>query len=140
MAKHLTDSDVVEIVELLQSWKFKLTWELLVQACEKSLGLTTTRQALNRKAQIKEEFDIRKRALKTGVDDTPKPNSIQQAHARIARLLKRNKELEEQNALYREKFLRWQFNAERYGVGKEQLEKPLMRPDLGSDKNIGRQN
>lgn len=138
MAKHLTDNDVTEIVELLQSWKFKLTWDLLVEACEKSLGITTTRQALNRKVQIKEEFDIRKRALKTGIDDTPKPNSIQQAHAQIARLMQRNKELEEQNNLYREKFLKWQFNAERYGIGKDKLETPLRRPDLGSDKNIRR--
>jgi len=136
MARHLTPDDVRRIVNLLKNWKFDLTWDLLVQACSEMLSIQTTRQALNRKAEIKEEFGIRKRSLKTGVDETARPNSINAAHDRINRLTRRVKELESQNIRYREMFKRWQYNAESRGVTKDMLERPLPRPDLDSDHNL----
>lgn len=136
MARHLTDDDVNRIVNLLKSWKFDLTWDLLVKACSEVLDIQTTRQALNRKAEIKEEFGIRKRSLKTGVDETARPNSINAAHDRINRLTRRVRELEGQNMRYREIFQRWQYNAEARGVGKEILDRPLTKPSLDSEGNI----
>lgn len=136
MARHLTDDDVNRIVNLLKSWKFDLTWDLLVKACSETLDIQTTRQALNRKAEIKEEFGIRKRSLKTGVDETARPNSINAAHDRINRLTRRVRELESQNMRYREIFQRWQYNAEVRGVGKEILDRPLTKPSLDSEGNI----
>ena len=136
MAKHLTQDDVRRVAQLLQSWKFKLTWDLLVEACNKTYDLKTTRQALSRNKQIKEEFGIRKRSLKTGVEHSPRPNDINTAHARIERLLGRVKELEQQNERYRETFIRWQYNAESRGVTKNQLEAPMVAPSFGSEKNI----
>ncbi|MBU2967223.1 hypothetical protein Q4508_18970 [Amphritea sp. 2_MG-2023] len=136
MARHLTDDDVRRIVNLLKSWRFELTWDLLVKACSNSLGIQTTRQALNRKAEIKEEFGIRKRSLKTGVDETARPNSINTAHDRINRLSLRVKELESQNARYREMFKRWQYNAESRGIGKDILDRPLPKPSFDSENNI----
>lgn len=136
MAKHLTDDDVRRIVNLLKSWKFDLTWNLLVKGCSESLDINTTRQALSRKAEIKEEFNIRKRSLKTGIDETARPNSINAAHDRINRLTRRVKELEEQNARYREMFRRWQYNAEARGIGKEILERPMPVPSFDSEHNL----
>jgi len=136
MARHLTSDDVRRIVNLLKSWKFDLTWNLLVEACRTSLGIETTRQALARKAEIKEEFGIRKRSLKKGVDETSRPNSINAAHDRINRLTQRVKELEEQNARYREMFVRWQYNAEAQGVRKDVLERPIPKPSFDSEDNI----
>lgn len=136
MAKHLTHKDVRDIVEILKNWKFELTWDLLVQACEHTLNITTTRQALSRKAEIKEEFKIRKQSLKTGVDETPRPNSINAAHDRINRLYQRVKELESQNERYREIFKRWQFNAEARGVSQDILNRPIPKPSFDSENNI----
>jgi len=136
MSKHITQNEIKDIVNLLRSWQFKLSWDLLIKACSENLGIDTTRQALSRKAEIKEEFNIRKRALKTGVDESPRPNSINQAHQKIARLQKRANELEVQNNLYREMFLRWQFNAERHGVTKQMLDRPLAKPILDAEHNI----
>lgn len=136
MARHLTDDDVRRIVNLLKNWKFDLTWDLLVKACSHSLNIQTTRQALNRKIQIKEEFGIRKRSLKTGTDETARPNSINSAHERINRLTKRVKELEYQNTRYQEMFKRWQYNAESRGVDKDTLNRPMPRPSFDSEENI----
>ncbi|WP_269621318.1 hypothetical protein [Zhongshania sp. BJYM1] len=136
MARHLTEDDVRRIVNLLKNWKFDLTWDLLVKACSVSLDIQTTRQALNRKAEIKEEFGVRKRSLKTGVDETSRPNSINAAHDRINRLTQRSQELEAQNMRYREIFKRWQYNAEARGVGKDVLDRPLPKPSFDSEHNI----
>ncbi len=136
MARHLTDDDVRRIVNLLKNWRFELTWDLLVKSCSSTFDIQTTRQALNRKAQIKEEFTIRKRSLKTGVDETARPNSINAAHDRINRLTKRVQELESQNTRYREMFKRWQYNAEARGVGKDVLERPMPKPSFDSENNI----
>lgn len=136
MARHLTPDDVRRIVNLLKSWKFDLTWSLLVEACSASLDIQTTRQALSRKAEIKEEFNIRKRSLKTGVEESARPNSINAAHDRINRLTQRVKELEEQNARYREIFVRWQYNAEARGLRKDLLDRPIPKPSFDSDSNL----
>lgn len=136
MARHLNADDVRRIVNLLKNWKFDLTWDLLVQACSNKLDIQTTRQALNRKAEIKEEFRIRKRSLKTGIDETPRPNSINTAHDRINRLNRRVKELEAQNMHYREMFIRWQYNAESRGIGKDLLDRPMPKPSFDSEDNI----
>lgn len=136
MARHLNDDDVRRIVNLLKNWKFELTWDLLVKSCSNTWDIKTTRQALNRKAEIKEEFGIRKRSLKTGVDETARPNSINTAHDRINRLAQRVKELESQNMRYREIFKRWQYNAESRGVGKDVLERPMPKPSFDSENNI----
>ena len=136
MARHLTNDDVRRIVTLLKSWQFELTWDLLVKACISTYDIETTRQALNRKAEIKEEFGIRKRSLKTGVDETARPNSINAAHDRINRLTKRVKELESQNTRYREMFKLWQYNAESRGVTKNVLERPMPKPSFDSENNI----
>lgn len=136
MARHLTDDDVRRITDLLKNWKFELTWDLLVKACSNILDIKTTRQALDRKVEIKEEFGIRKRSLKTGVDETARPNSINAAHDRINRLTQRVQELESQNTRYREMFKLWQYNAESRGIGKDILERPMPKPSFDSEDNI----
>ena len=108
----------------------------MVKACSNILDIKTTRQALDRKVEIKEEFGIRKRSLKTGVDETARPNSINAAHDRINRLTQRVQELESQNTRYREMFKLWQYNAESRGIGKDILERPMPKPSFDSEDNI----
>ncbi len=133
MAKHLTEDEVQSVLSLLRGWQGKLTWDLLVRACEASCGINTTRQALDRRPEVKEEFQIRKRTLKTGIEESNRPNDLNSAQMRIQRLLTRVRELEEQNAIYREQFIRWQYNAHNYNISKEKLDAPIPKPDLDSE-------
>lgn len=136
MARHLTQDDVKKIVSMLHKWSYELTWDLLVDACEKQLGITTTRQALNRKQEIKETFGITKKRLKVKGQNYARPNSINVAHQRIEGLANEVNALRNANNFLIEKFVRWQYNALNRGMTLEELERPLPQQDLGNLRNI----
>lgn len=129
MARHLTDDDVDRIIALINTWQYGLKWDSLVKACDDSLGIKTTRQALNRKDRIKEAFQRRKQSLKLDLSDTTaaRPNDINTAHERIERLMKKIQRLEAENQALKEKFLVWQYNAEQRGMTEESLNRPIPR-------------
>lgn len=131
MARHLTDDDVDRILGLIEAWKYDLKWDALVKACEISLGIKTTRQALDRKQKIKDAFQMYQRTQKLDLSDVSaaRPNDINTAHARIAGLVKKVKRLEYENAALKEKFLIWQYNAEQRGMTEERLNRPITRHD-----------
>ena len=134
MAKHLTQDDVQKIVSLLHKWQYELTWNLLVDACEERLNIKTTRQALNRKQEIKEVFALTKKGLKVnGETNYSRPNSIDAAHHRIENLAKEVKNLKRTNEFLIEKFARWQYNAMARGITLEELERPLRPSDIKGD-------
>lgn len=131
MAKHLTPDDVKKIVDLLHKWQYELTWDLLVGACKEKLGITTTRQALNRKQEVKEVFALTKKKIKVSGDTNyARPNSIDIAHQRIEALAEEVHKLRNANNFYIEKFARWQYNALARGMTMEELERPLPKNDL----------
>jgi len=131
MARHLTNDDVEQILALIASWKYDLKWDALVKACEISLGIKTTRQALDRKQRIKDAFQMYQRAQKLDLSDVSvgRPNDINTAHARIDGLVKKVKKLEFENAALKEKFLVWQYNADQRGMTEEALNRPITRHD-----------
>ena len=110
MARHLTDDDVERILALIESWKYDLKWDALVKACEISLGIKTTRQALHRKQKIKDAFQMYRRTQKLDLSDSSaaRPNDINTAHQRIDGLVKKVQRLEYENAALKEKCLIWQ--------------------------------
>ena len=131
MARHLTDNDVERILALIEGWKYDLKWEVLVKACEISLGIKTTRQALDRKQKVKNAFQMYQRTQKLDLSDASaaRPNDINTAHARIDGFVKKVKKLEYENAALKEKFLIWQYNAEQRGMTEESLNRPITRHD-----------
>jgi hypothetical protein len=131
MARHLTENDVNRILALIEGWQYDLKWSSLVKACEISLGINTTRQALNRKQQIKDAFQMYKRSQKLDLSDAaaPRPNDINTAHARIEGLLKKMQRVEYENKVLKEKFLTWQYNADQRGMTEESLNRPIPRHD-----------
>ncbi|MFL1484786.1 hypothetical protein [Marinobacter sp. LN3S78] len=137
MAKHLTENDVNRILALIEGWKYDLKWDALVKACEISLGIKTTRQALNRKQQIKDAFQLYKRSQKLDLSGATaaRPNDINTAHARIEGLLGKIRKLEYENKALKEKFLTWQYNAEQRGMTQESLNRPIPRHDSGGEGN-----
>lgn len=136
MARHLTQTDVKNIVIMLEKWSYELTWDLLVDACHSQLGIKTTRQALSRKQEIKDTFGITKSRLKVKGQHYARPNSINVAHQRIERLANEVNALRDANDFLIEKFVRWQYNALNRGVTLEELERPLPQQDFGNLKNI----
>ncbi|MEZ9080632.1 MULTISPECIES: hypothetical protein [Vibrio harveyi group] len=62
--KSLETEQQISIQALIRSWEGKLTWDLLVTKIEASLGITTTRQTLDKYANIKHEYQKQKQVLR----------------------------------------------------------------------------
>ncbi|MFT5717447.1 MAG: hypothetical protein ACI9T7_001639 [Oleiphilaceae bacterium] len=62
--KSLETDQQISIQALIRSWEGKLTWDLLVTKTESSLGITTTRQTLDKYANIKHEYKQKKQVLR----------------------------------------------------------------------------
>ncbi|UYM14599.1 hypothetical protein [Endozoicomonas euniceicola] len=63
--KSLDTEQQISIQALIRSWEGRLTWDLLVTKIESSLGITTTRQTLDKYLNIKNEYKEKKRLLKS---------------------------------------------------------------------------
>ena len=87
-AKNLTDGAIKLIVEILDGWTGKLSWQLVLDAIERSTAQRYTRQALHKHTRILAAFVITKRRLKNqtvGVKTVSSPE-LQIALDRISRL------------------------------------------------------
>ncbi len=62
--KSLETEQQISIQALIRSWEGKLTWDLLVTKIESSLGIATTRQTLDKYANIKHEYQQQKQVLR----------------------------------------------------------------------------
>ncbi len=62
--KSLETEQQISIQALIRSWEGKLTWDLLVIKIESKLGITTTRQTLDKYANIKHEYKQKKHVLR----------------------------------------------------------------------------
>ncbi|HHX8446783.1 TPA: hypothetical protein ACVO1C_003140 [Vibrio diabolicus] len=63
-APSLSTQKIRKIETLIQAWKTKLTWQLLVERIEAELNIKTTRQTLNTYNSIKSAYDIKKQELR----------------------------------------------------------------------------
>lgn len=138
MAKHLKQADVEAIVDIIRGWPTeKLTWEGICEAAAKVIGKTPTRQTLNAHAAIKDAYAAKKSGLKVHGPRTAMPSSLAVAAQRIARLQTENDELRMKNDALLEQFVKWQYNAYKYGVKDHQLNEPLPRIDRErTDKGV----
>lgn len=122
----LTSQDEDRIASFIQDWcNPKLSWDLLVTACKKELGIETTRQALNTRPRIKALIKIRKTELKAPSKAPGYVKDIQTANERIEKLSKRVEELRYANEQLIDMFIRWQYNAYLYNVSEEKLNQPV---------------
>lgn len=62
--KSLETEQQISVQALIRSWEGKLTWDLLVTKIESSLGIATTRQTLDKYANIKHEYQQKKQVLR----------------------------------------------------------------------------
>lgn len=126
-AKNLDDADIKKIVEILDGWAEKLTWELLIDAVEFRMHNRYTRQTLHKHERIKNAFELRKTTLAEGDGQVRVVRSpeLQKALEKIARLEVENKRLESENQKLLEQFARWAYNAHTRGLDSNILNKHL---------------
>ncbi|NOU40364.1 MAG: hypothetical protein HOO85_03750 [Methylotenera sp.] len=126
-AKNLDDAGIKEIVEILDGWSEKLTWDLLIDAINFRTHNEYTRQTLHKHERIRNAFDLRKLALADGdaTIRTVRSPELQKALERIARLEVEAKRIESENTQLLEQFVRWAYNAHTRGLDSNFLNRPL---------------
>ncbi|ENH7395529.1 hypothetical protein ACUCAK_005136 [Vibrio harveyi] len=133
MAKHLTDTDISNVCELLDDWPTdsKLTWDRLVEAVAHDYRLTTTRQTLQKQSRIKVAYTEVKKLVS---GNSPKaiaarnrhlPSSLKAAADQLEKKERAIKRLEAENRQLLEQFHTWLYNATQHGITIEQLSEPL---------------
>lgn len=132
MAKHLTDTDISNICELLDDWPTdaKLTWDRLVDAIAHDYNFTTTRQTLQKQARIKAAYTEVKAIVsgnvgKVRVSEKSLPSSLKVAADRLEKQQRKIERLEQENQRFLEQFHTWLYNATQHGLTVEQLNEPL---------------
>ncbi|WHH50897.1 hypothetical protein QFA96_25125 [Pseudomonas sp. Ap32] len=125
MAKHLTRDDIQAIVNLIDGWDGKLSWEALCDEAAALVGGRPTRQTLSSHEAIKSAFDHQKELLRSGSVVKKRPPSLDIAAQRIRRLEAENSRLTAENERLLERFQRWQYNAYKFNVSAEKLDAPL---------------
>lgn len=127
-ARNLRDQDIARIVEILDGWTGKLTWDSLIEEIEKRLFSKYTRQALHKHARIKDAFAHKKEAL-TKTLGTPRKTAespeLQLALDQIERLKSTCERLEAENQRLLEQFVTWAYNAHTRGLDEAFLSRPL---------------
>ena len=134
--KNLDDAVVAAIVEVLDGWNGRLTWDMLIEAVESREGLRYTRQALHRHERIRLAFIVRKKAL-SGQEVPPREiasQELQVALDRVARLEAVNQRLAAENSALLEQFARWAYNAHTRNLTNEFLNSPLPAVDRERSK------
>lgn len=126
MARHLDKNDIAEIINTIVLWDDdKITWGEICSAVEPLIGKKPTRQSLNMNKDIVEAYRSRKKGIRATGNILRKPANLKIAAARIANLEKQIYHLEEQNKNLKEQFVKWQYNAYKFGVSENQLNSDL---------------
>jgi hypothetical protein len=135
-AKNLSDVDIKRIVEILDGWSTKLTWNLLIDEIAVRIYGRYTRQALFKHERIRNAYFLtKKNLLRDGgqIGPTSSPE-VQIARQRIERFEAENRRLESENQRLLEQFTIWAFNASAHGFDYELLSQPL--PDVNRGQTI----
>lgn len=134
MARHLTERDIKILIDLIDAWPGKLTWESLCDKGGDLLGFRPTRQTLNSHTPIKSAFNDKKTQQKTGLASRKRPQSLAIAEQRIHKLEGENARLIAENERLIERFVRWQYNAQKRGISKAVLDESLPVIDRDSSE------
>lgn len=131
--RNLGDAEITEIVQILDGWSGKLTWEGLIDMVEMRLYSRYTRQALNKHERVRQAFEVTKKRLSDGSGEIRVVASpeLRAALERIARLEAENERLEVENKRLLEQFVVWAYNAHTRGLDKDFLSRPLPSVNRG---------
>jgi hypothetical protein len=136
-APDLTEERVAAVLDTLDSWRGKLTWELLLDAVENAIGLRYSRFTFAEYPEIANAFSLKKDSLRGTLPRSrgvPRDERLRAALMQAERYKAKVKRLEAENQLLSEQFVTWAINAERKGVTMDMLNKPLPKPQRDQSK------
>ncbi|SNR39745.1 hypothetical protein [Puniceibacterium sediminis] len=126
MKKHLTDQKIGIIVQIIDGWTGKLTWNLLIAKVEPVCGLYS-RQGLEKHSRIKSAFNSRKSHVRNERGSSIAHLSDVEAKLleRLERVEAENRRLTKENNDLLGQFVRWQYNASAKGLAENNLNAAL---------------
>jgi hypothetical protein len=127
----LTTERIELILATIDEWKGKLTWEALIEAVEKSIGIAYSRFTLYEYPDIANAYALKKEALRGNFKtepSLPRDERVRAALQQVERLQATVDRLKSENMLLKEQFVTWALNAERKGVTMMMLNAPLPMP------------
>lgn len=135
-AKNLSDVEIKKIVEILDLWTGKLTWELLIDEIALRRYDRYTRQALYAHERIRHAFDLKKKkgTSERGMVKPACSPELKIAMEKIERLESEKMRLESENQCLLEQFVRWAYNAYTRGLDQEFLNRSL--PSINRGQTI----
>ncbi len=130
-APDLTEELIAIVVDILDGWTGKLTWNALIDKVKERTGITYSRFTFAEYPRIAGAFALRKEALrgrfKAG-PRVPKDERVRAALEQVERYRRKVERLESENQLLLEQFVTWAVNAQYKGVTMAMLNKPLPKP------------
>lgn len=136
-APDLTDERLEVVLQTLDGWKGKLTWDLLIAAVETATGIAYSRFTFSEYPEIANAFALKKDALRgtwKGEPAVPRDQRVRAALEQAERLQGTVERLKQENQLLKEQFVTWAHNAERKGVTIMMLNAPLPKPPRDRSK------
>jgi len=138
-APDLTEELLRIVIDTIDAWKGKLTWDTLIGAVEAATGHRYSRFTFAEYPQVADAFALKKDALRgtwTGEPSQPKDARVRAAIEQADRYRFKVERLESENQLLLEQFVTWAVNAERKGVTMDMLNAPLPKPDRDRSKEV----
>jgi hypothetical protein len=136
-APDLTHEVLRQVLEALDGWQGKLTWDLLLNVVEALTGHRYSRFTFADYPEIANAFSLKKDILRATPPRTrvePKDERLRAALAQVSRLQAKAERLQAENNLLSEQFVTWAINAERKGVTMDMLNAPLPKPNRDQTK------
>ncbi|GAB7544434.1 hypothetical protein [Cupriavidus sp. 8B] len=136
-AQNLTAERIAVVLDTLDAWTGKLTWDLLLDAVKESTGSRYSRFTFAEYPEIANAFSLKKDALRGTLPRArgePRDERLRAALAQVERYKAKAKRLEAENQLLTEQFVTWALNAERKGVTMDMLNAPLPKPKRDRSK------
>ena len=136
----MTDEDILAVCQIIDGWSYDstLTWNSLIQAIEKRLLKSWSRQALDRHDRIKSAFNLKKESLRKGspvANEEKLPADTRKALETINRLRSENERLTKENNDLMDMFRVWSYNANAKGLTEDVLNMPLPPIRHGSSRD-----
>jgi len=149
----ITEESLPEVLNLIRTWKGKLTWPLLCEQVALSLGIKdgVKRQSLSAYKAIQTAYTEKKEGLRETSEVTTPPvsdSTVEYLEEKIANLNIEIDRLNEINEAYKQRFILWQYNAYRNGrrvgtlddaMADEETLKMLEEPLIGIKRSTGGQ-
>lgn len=126
----ITEDTLPLIIQHIDLWKGKLTWDLLCKKIAAELGVdSVTRQALSSNDEIKDAYTKRKNSLREEKDEPVVTSDSEDGDVTVEYLKDKVKKLEAENARlhelnerYKKRFVIWLHNAYQRGMNVSSLE------------------